>query len=291
MLLYVPFIKVKNGEKVNTTDWSLFGFPRNASGKIAVLGIAYDSTSYLGKGTAAFPIAVRLASHGIEWESESGSVQEREAIDFGDLIPSPDSENFVNETKEFMDGIWSQGFRKFLVLGGNHSITIPVIDFLNEKGIVKKYLQFDAHGDAREEDRGTRFSFACTFRRISEILGSENCTIAGVRSIAGDEKDFLTKSNTIFGKSPDLGLLESRVKEADYISVDMDVFEHASVTNPEPYYGLTLSQVLASLSGKKVGFDIVEGIPQQYFGDDTATAGALLARKALFLLGDSNDKN
>ena len=50
------------------TSWSLFGLPREGEGKVAVLGLVYDSTSELGKGTAAFPIAVRLSSHGIEWE-------------------------------------------------------------------------------------------------------------------------------------------------------------------------------------------------------------------------------
>lgn len=269
---------------MNITNWSLFGLPRTGNGKTAVLGVVYDSTSHIGKGAAAFPIAIRLATHGIEWEENNQSIHTTGAVDVGDLIPSPDSQIFVNETKEFMGELWGRGFRKFLVLGGNHSITIPIIDFLKEKNIVKTYVQFDAHADSREEDRGTKYSFACTFRRVSEFLGPENCSLIGVRSVANEEADFVKTSNVLYGDSLDLKKVNEIVKSADYVSIDMDVLEAAKVTNPEPHSGMTLSQVLNSLSGAKVGVDVVEGIPKKFFGDDTATAAALIARKALFLL-------
>ncbi len=282
--LCVQSSKARNGEQVKTTSWSLFGFPRSGGGKLAVFGVAYDSTSYIGKGTAVFPIAVRLASQGIEWEEGGRSVHETGAVDAGDIVPGPGPEVFVNETKMFLDDLWGDGFRKFLVLGGNHSITIPVVEFLHEKNQIKKYVQFDAHADSREDDRGTKYSFACTFRRVSETLGLENCSLVGVRSVAEEEAEFVKNSTTIPGDSLDMKKINAVVKDADYVSVDMDVFEHASVTNPEPHSGMTLAQVLGSLSGAKAGFDIVEGVPRRFFGDETATAGALIARKALFLL-------
>ncbi|MBR9681488.1 MAG: hypothetical protein GOV00_01675 [Candidatus Altiarchaeota archaeon] len=276
---------------MNITNWSLFGLPRTGKSKTAVLGIVYDSTSHIGKGAAAFPIAIRLATHGIEWEENNQSVHTTNSIDVGDLIPGPDSSVFVKEVTAFLGDLWNEGFRKFLVLGGNHAITIPVIAFLKEKKAVKTYVQFDAHADSRDEDRGTKQSFACTFRRVSEILGAENCSLVGVRSIAEEETAFIKKSNVLYGEKLDMKKVNEHVKRADYVSIDMDVFEHASVTNPEPHSGMTLSQVLGTLSGKKTGIDIVEGIPQKFFGDDTSTAAALIARKALFLLGDKNGSN
>ena len=266
------------------TSWSLFGLPRQGKGKTAVFGVAYDSTSFVGKGAAAFPVAVRLNSFGIEWEDGRQSIHNFQAVDKGDLVPSPNDKDFSSEVGDFMSNLWSEGFRKFLVLGGNHSVTIPVIEFLKSKNTVKKYVQFDAHADARETDRKTPSSFACTFRRVAEVLGPENCSLIGIRSVAEEEVEFLEKTNVVYGESLDIKKVNELVKSADYVSVDMDVFEHASVTNPEPHHGMNLSQVLDSLSGTKQGFDIVEGVPRKYFGDATATAAALLARKALFLL-------
>ncbi|HDR53233.1 MAG TPA: hypothetical protein ENN60_00965 [archaeon] len=284
-------------------DWSLFGLPRGnvtKPGKTAVFGICYDSTSELGKGTAAFPIAVRLASSGVEWEQQDApvkpakftSVHDLGAVDVGDLIPSPHPDMAFSEIADFLDSLWSEGFRRFLVLGGNHSVTIPVVKFLHEKKAIHKYVQFDAHADAREIHTGIPNSFACTFRRVAETIGPENCSLIGIRSVAEEEADFVNTVKVIYGSDMNLSEAEKLVNSADYISVDIDVLEHASVTNPEPHNGMTLGQVLKTLSGSKTGFDIVEGIPQKYFGDPTATAAALIARKALTLLGgDNHGKN
>jgi agmatinase len=261
---------------VDKIGYSLFGLPWNAQKKVAVLGIAYDSTSELAKGAINFPASVRLASYGTEWDEEF------DASDLGDILPSVSPEKMVEETKEFLDGLWGKGFRKFFVMGGNHSVTIPVVEFLAEKGL-RNYVQFDAHADFRQEWSGTKFSFACTLKRAGEVA---KCSLIGVRSVAEEEKDVFDKVEVLTGKDFDLAKAKKIVGKADYVSIDMDVFDIPFVTNPEPVYALRLEQVLESLNGKKMGIDIVEGVPQKLFGDYVGAMGAGIARKALSLLRD-----
>jgi agmatinase len=249
--------------QVDTISYSLFGLPWNAQKKTAVLGVAYDSTSELAKGAMGFPASVRLASYGTEWDEDF------DVADLGDILPSVSPEKMVEETKEFLDGLWGKGFRKFFIMGGNHSITI--------------HVQFDAHADFRQEWSGTKFSFACTLRRASEVA---KCSLIGVRSVAEEEKDVFDKVEVLNGKDFDIARARKIVGKADYVSVDMDVFDIPFVTNPEPVYALRLEQVLESLNGKKMGIDIVEGVPQKIFGDYVGAMGAGIARKALSLLRD-----
>jgi len=74
------------------------------------------------------------------------------------------------------------------------------------------------------------------------------------------------------------------VEKADYVSIDMDVFDTPWVTNPEPAYALRLEQVLETLKGKKQGFDVVEGVPEKILGDRIGVMGAQIAKRALGLL-------
>jgi agmatinase len=264
---------------VDKINYSLFGIPwKDATAKVAVFGVAYDSSSELTKGALAFPAATRLASYGVEWDHNF------DATDFGDLLPPHEVEKMSSGVKEFLDDLWHKGFRKFFVMGGNHSITIPVAEFLAEKGL-KKYVHFDAHADFRDEWTDTKKSFACVLRRVREVVS--DVSLIGVRSVAEEEKDVYDKVHVLEGKDFSVEKAKKMVEAADYISVDMDVFPISEVTNPEPAHGVPFGSFLETLSGKKMGFDIVEGVPQKIYSDFVGTKGALIARQALRLLDRS----
>ena len=261
-------------------DYSLFNIPWKRRASVAVFGVAYDSTSSLNKGSVAFPASVRLASHGIEWDIDF------DASDFGDLLPRTPPDIMLKDVEEFMDELWSMGFRRFFVMGGNHSITIPVVRFLSEKGL-KNYVQFDAHADFRQEFTGTEYSYACTLRRVSEFV--KDVSLIGVRSIAEEEREVLDSVRVIEGKDLCHKKEEVRniVKNADYVSIDMDALRGASTSNPEPHWQIELGFLLESLDGPKTAVDVVEGVPERVLGDPTATMAALIARKALPLLSQA----
>lgn len=255
-------------------NYSLFGIPWRGSARTAVFGVAYDSTSELAKGAAAFPAAVRLASYSIEWPGE------RDAADFGDLVPPIPPAAMVGSVKEFMGGLWDDGFRRFLVLGGNHSVTVPVVQFLAENGL-ESYVQFDAHADYRPEFMGTPYSFACTLRRVAEVV--PDVSLVGVRSVAPDEEDVFDDVTVITGEEAG-GRKEEvaeLVRRAGYVSIDMDVFNVPGVTNPQPQHALELGYVLDVLQGAKASVDLVEGVPEKLYGDLAGSYGALLAREVI----------
>lgn len=263
---------------MNTIDYSLFGMPWKGKAAVAVFGVAYDATSELAKGALAFPAAIRLASYGLE----QGPL---DASDFADVLPPTSPALMVAGVKDFMSELWSQEFRHFFVMGGNHSVTPPVVEFLAEQGL-KRYVQFDAHPDFCDEFLGSKYSFACTLKRVSEVA---DVAVVGVRSMETEGVKALEGMNVIPGKQAARRRTEVArlVRKADYVSIDMDVFNIPHVTNPEPHNALTLDFVLDVLDGKKMGVDIVEGVPQKLYGDLAGTYGALIARKAIQLMGDS----
>jgi len=241
---------------------------------VAVFGVAYDATSELAKGTLAFPAAIRLASYGLEWTS-------LDASDFADLLPPTSPELMVKGVKDFLEGLWSRGFRHFFVMGGNHSITVPVVEFLAGHGL-RRYVQFDAHTDFRDEFLGSKYSFACTLKRVSEVA---DVALVGVRSGEVEGMKVISGAEALMRKKEVARL----VRKADYVSVDMDVFNIPQVTNPEPHHALTLDYLLDVLRGKKMGVDVVEGVPQRLYGDLAGTYGAIIARKAILLMGGSDE--
>ncbi|MBR9680643.1 MAG: hypothetical protein GOU98_02345 [Candidatus Altiarchaeota archaeon] len=262
-------------DKIN---YSLFGMPWKTKAKVAVFGVAYDANSELAKGSLAFPAAIRLSSYGVEWD------QSFDASDFGDILPPHEVDKMHEGVKEFLDDLWGDGFRKFFVMGGNHSVTIPIVEFLAEKGL-KKYVHFDAHADFRDEFLETKKSFACVLKRVSEVVS--DVSLIGVRSVADEEKDVYDKVEIIKGENFEVNNAKKLVEKADYVSVDMDVFPISQVTNPEPAHGLEFGKFLETLHGKKMGFDVVEGVPEKLYGDFVGTQGALIARRALTLLDGS----
>ena len=179
---------------------------------------------------------------------------------------------------------------KFVVLlGGDHILSIGAVRSLKKKWKSLGVVQFDAHADLRHSYQGTRFSHACTGRRLSEM-----CPLlqVGIRSMSEEENAFLESS----GKTPRVFTLPpSRVGEfsanlerlpADvYVSVDVDVFDPSIVPSagtPEPG-GLSWGEVtklMGVLARKKnvVGFDVTELRPIPGFVSPDFLAARLVYR-------------
>src|SRR5207253_8226785 len=70
------------------------------------------------------------------------------------------------------------------VLGGEHSITSPVVAAMAAKHPGLSVLQIDAHADLRDCYMGTRYNRACAMRRVLEFA---RCTQVGIRSLSTEE--------------------------------------------------------------------------------------------------------
>src|SRR5439155_1813261 len=83
-------------------------------------------------------------------------------------------------------GFWRPGLR-LVMLGGDHTATLPVIEALAPAIPELRILQLDAHPDLREEFLGERFNYASAMARVMEVVGPERVYQVGMRTGAREE--------------------------------------------------------------------------------------------------------
>lgn len=242
--------------------------------RYAILPVPYEGTvSYMG-GTGGGPAAILAASTHVEEFDEELARDFRDAGVFT-LTPVPPAaspEEQMGRIASTAASVLRRG--KFvLALGGEHSITAPLVRAAADRHGEISVLQIDAHADLRDTYDGSRHSHACVMRRVLEVT-SRLCQV-GIRSFSQDEcrqcpelvSRFITPAMVEDDPSwiaQALGLLSDKV----YITIDVDGFDPSSVPGtgtPEPG-GLTWRQVTALLrrvcaTRAVVGADIVEVAP------------------------------
>jgi agmatinase len=158
------------------------------------------------------------------------------------------------------------------VLGGEHSITAPIVKAVAEKHQGLSVLQIDAHADLRDTYMGTPNNHACAMRRV---LDYATTTQVGIRSLSPEEAAAIpslkTKIFYDFNMRDDPKWIDRVVDslgENVYITIDCDGLDPAimpSVGTPEPG-GLSWYETLRLLrrvieSRTVVGCDLVELAP------------------------------
>ncbi len=244
--------------------------------KCVVLPIPYDSTSSYMTGCKEGPNAIIDASRYLE---DYDIELQREIYKIGILtLPEMEAhvgspEQMIARVKSFVQPYAKRG-KLLAVLGGEHSISVGVVSAVKEVYQDISVLYLDAHGDLRDEYMGSKYSHACSARRICEM-----CPIVqvGVRSISSEEMDFVRANNLNVNfhsesakrDSWDLNKIFTGLSKRVYISIDLDVFDLGlmpSVGTPEPG-GLEWNSVLSLLRAiceqrEVVGFDITELCPR-----------------------------
>jgi agmatinase len=245
-----------------------------AASKVVIIPAGLENTTSYLQGTAKGPQAIIEASTQVELYDEE---LQFEPVDMG--IFTLESLNFEGKSQEEGLALIGSAFRtvmddsKFAVtLGGEHSVTIPIIADLKKRYEDLVVLSFDAHGDLRITYHG-EFSHACVMRRIADM--DVPVYVIGVRSMSKDEADFI-KDNPRTGVLFDYERAEKAFDPQEllkwgkhvYVTVDLDAFDPAempAVGTPEPG-GLrwreffTIFQKVCSQM-QIVGFDIMELCP------------------------------
>jgi agmatinase len=186
-------------------------------------------------------------------------------------LPFGEMEACVQEIRRVVADILRHD--KFLVvLGGEHSITPPIVAAMAERHAGLSVLQIDAHADLRDSFMGTRWNHACAIRRSLEHAP---CTQVGIRSLSQDEADALFGLRTrIFWdwnmrRDPDwIARVVDSLGDPVYLTIDVDGFDPAimpATGTPEPG-GLSWYEALALLRAVAaqrtiVGVDLVELSP------------------------------
>lgn len=250
--------------------------------KIGVQGIAYDEKSSFLKGAAEAPSEIRktLYNGSSNLFSENGvNLTDFQYVDHGDFTINDyfDIESITSQNLKITDRI--------LTLGGDHSITYPVVKAVVSKHSSIDILHIDAHTDLYIEYEGDRYSHACPFSRILEDNLSKRLVQVGIRTLTSEQKDQAIKYNVeIRGVNDDDIRKIKSFKNPVYISLDMDGFDPAfapGVSHHEPG-GLSARQVIDLIKQIEVpviGADIVEYNPKRDINRMTATLAAKMMKE------------
>lgn len=254
---------------------------KNQEYEFALFGVPFDEKSCYLKGAAKGPQAIRAASTGeaINSWTESGVNLEEETtiVDLGDVDVSGSFWDVFAKTEDRVSEILEKGAVP-VVLGGDHSLSYPIIKAFARKYQTLDVLHFDAHPDLYDELYGDRYSHACPFARILEEGYVANLVQVGVRAVTGQHRELAQKYGVRMIEMKDFARnIELDFVHPLYISFDMDALDPAfapGVSHHEPG-GLTTRQVIDMIHSLKVqivGLDVVELNPDRDFCAITADA-------------------
>ncbi|MBN2430938.1 MAG: agmatinase [Acidobacteria bacterium] len=263
---------------------------------VILLGIPFDDYSSYLRGAAEAPPLIRraLRDEASNMTTENGSDLAKEIgwRDDGDLnfdgVTAPVAFIAAEVQRRLAAGA------QLCLLGGDHSVTYPIIRAFGERYLRLNILHLDAHPDLYDEFQGNRYSHACPFARILEEGLAARVVQVGIRS-APEE---LRRQARRFGVET-VGLADwsaaPRVEFSGpvYLSLDMDVLDPAfapGVSHREPG-GLSTREVIGLIqgfAGRLVGADLVEYNPSRDTdGQTAAVAGKLLKEILGRLLRDA----
>lgn len=259
-----------------------------------IIGCPLDITSSFRPGTRFAPQAIRDCSWGLETYSPrlDRDLEDLKICDVGDIsLPHGDLEGALGMIQGYLATVIRD--KKFpILLGGEHLISVPVVNELNKHHQNLAVIQLDAHADFRQAYLGNPLSHATVMRRIADILGGENIFQLGIRSGTREEMRAARKLGSLSGEGDTLRRAAGRPV---YLTVDLDLLDPAvapGVGAPEPG-GLTFDECISLISRlsslRVVGFDVVELSPPYDPTQQSAMAAAKLVRE--LILQFCPDKN
>jgi arginase len=204
---------------------------------------------------------------------------ERDAVlvDVGDVDTSGDADKSFGLITRRVAAILAKG-AKPVVLGGDHSITYPVLKAFAGPFPKLDVLHFDAHPDLYQNLYGDRLSHACPFARVLEDGLAATLVQVGLRSATEEHRALAARRGVRWVEMKDFrDGLELAFANPLYVSFDLDALDPAfapGVSHQEPG-GLTTRQalgVLQTVRARIVGLDVVELNPSRDVSGITAAA-------------------
>lgn len=273
---------------------------------VAVIGAPFDLGTQYRSGARFGPRGIRAGSviyglRGISYydhEFDAVFLEGVRVVDCGDVdMVHMRPELCLQNIEKAIRTIAARGAMP-VVLGGDHSVPIPIVRALEDRGPLS-VVQLDAHLDFVDERFGVREGHGNVMRRISEMPHVTRIAQIGIRgpgsSDPSDFEDAKRAGNIIIGprefrRLGTEGVLD-RIPDAGryYVTIDADVFDPFEAPGDgSPSFGgldyYEVTDVLRGIArkGDVVGFDFVEVAPAYDVSDIT---GQLAARVILDFLG------
>ncbi len=246
--------------------------------RYVIFPVPYEGTVCFEKGTAAGPDRILAVSDQMEY------IDEETLIEFwkpgirtlAPLLPETDPRTEMESiyARAKKENLFAEN-RFPITLGGEHSVTAPLLRAAAETYPDLSVLQFDAHSDLREAfPPGGRDSHASVMRRALEI--TPRLVQVGIRSFSEEDilsspervRQFITPAMIEDCFESALSQILERLSGSVYITIDMDAFDPSyapGVGTPEPG-GLSWRQITKILRAvfrnkKVIGADVVETAP------------------------------
>jgi agmatinase len=267
--------------------------------RATLLGIPYDAASSFKRGPALAPARIREAlwspagntwTEGLADLSAPGVLADAGDVPVGDMDHSAQVRRAIEEHAERI----LVGGSRPISLGGDHSVSYPLLCAVHRTHPTITILHVDAHADLYDEFEGDRFSHACPFARIMEEGLATRLVQVGIRTLTRHQREQADRFGVEIidmrawaaGRRPSIA-----PDETVYLSLDLDGLDPAfapGVSHPEPG-GLSVREVLELIHGLRaelIGADVVECNPAVDPTGVTAMVGAKFVKEIAAAMND-----
>lgn len=248
------------------------------SSDIIMLGMPFDGTVSYRPGSRFAPELIRLASWSLETYSPyfERDLEEVNFHDIGDLeFPLGNTYKSLQLIKKNVELIYADQKRVFGI-GGEHLVTLPVIEAVSKVYNNLAVVHFDAHTDLRKEYLNEEMSHSAVIYHVGEIIGFDNIKQIGIRSGTEEEFALMKKHKTQLDFPEQLSKLKNKNV---FVTVDLDVLDPSIMlgTGTPEAGGLTFNELMNWFKELKglhiIGADVVELAPH-YDASGVSTAVA-----------------
>jgi len=264
-----------------------------AGAGIVLFGIPFEGRVNLRRGADHGPRELRLASDSIETYSpflgrdlEDLAIADLGDCELGDGTPREQLARAREEIRRF----WRPGLRP-VMLGGDHTATLAVIEVLAPAIPDLRILQLDAHPDLREEFLGERYNYASAMARVMDVVAPERVFQVGMRTGAREEYQrkapHLFPAHRVKPLEAVRGLLPELQAHPLYVTIDVDVLDPSEAPGtgaPEPC-GLTATELVEIVRllapCQIVGTDLMEVAQAWDPSGRTAITASWILREAI----------
>ena len=193
-----------------------------------LVGVPYDASSSFLRGAAAAPPLIRAAMASPAGNSFTESGADLTGLaDAGDLALGEDAATARAVIQSGISAMLENGFRP-ISLGGDHSITYPIMRAIAKQHRGVTILHIDAHADLYDEFEGDRYSHACPFARIMEEDLCARLVQVGIRTLTPHQREQIARFGVdTIDMQHFAGGARPAVDGPVYLSVDLDGLDPA----------------------------------------------------------------
>ncbi len=261
--------------------------------RIVLFGIPFEGRVNLRRGADHGPRELRLASDSSQTYSpflgrdlEDLALADLGDCELGDGTPREQLARAREEIRRF----WRPGLLP-VMLGGDHTATLPVIEVLAPAIADVWILQLDAHPDLREEFLGERYNYASAMARVMDVVAPERVYQVGMRT--GAREEFQRKAPHLFPahRLHPVEAVKRVLPELQahplYVTIDVDVLDPSEAPGtgaPEPC-GITAAELVEIVRllapCRVVGTDLMEVAPAWDPSGRTGITASWILREAI----------